>query len=47
MYRSRMGFHIQISIHTPREGSDFIHISYFKYVKNFNPHSPRGERPYC
>ena len=34
-----------ISIHTPREGSDSISASQVVPLPNFNPHSPRGERP--
>ncbi len=34
-----------ISIHTPREGSDPIHCAVQSDVWNFNPRSPRGERP--
>ena len=34
-----------ISIHTPREGSDVWMISTKLFQLNFNPHSPRGERP--
>ena len=33
-----------ISIHTPREGSDNRQHSPLNRPKNFNPHSPRGER---
>ncbi len=34
----------EISIHTPREGSDLPHLFAYKCHNNFNPHSPRGER---
>ena len=34
-----------ISIHTPREGSDKLHVSSPFLRSYFNPHSPRGERP--
>ena len=34
-----------ISIHAPREGSDIIHHSNTVARPNFNPRSPRGERP--
>ena len=35
----------QISIHTPREGSDALGRKYNSVIRHFNPHSPRGERP--
>ena len=35
---------LKISIHTPREGSDQIWEFHIKLFRNFNPHSPRGER---
>ena len=34
-----------ISIHAPREGSDCRHIQCRDCNSNFNPRSPRGERP--
>ena len=34
-----------ISIHAPREGSDRGALSSRERVENFNPRSPRGERP--
>ena len=34
-----------ISIHAPREGSDIIAFWAIQYPGNFNPRSPRGERP--
>ena len=34
-----------ISIHAPREGSDHMHNLDFLHTANFNPRSPRGERP--
>ena len=34
-----------ISIHAPREGSDRARYPRFPQGKNFNPRSPRGERP--
>ena len=34
----------RISIHTPREGSDQPFSQKLCWNKNFNPHSPRGER---
>ena len=34
-----------ISIHAPREGSDKDHSASPQIAKNFNPRSPRGERP--
>ena len=33
-----------ISIHTPREGSDFSAAGFHSCCSYFNPHSPRGER---
>ena len=33
-----------ISIHAPREGSDYCRQAYFVYYPYFNPRSPRGER---
>ena len=36
---------ILISIHTPREGSDVAATRQCRPCLNFNPHSPRGERP--
>ena len=35
----------EISIHTPREGSDSFRGAYIWRLTDFNPHSPRGERP--
>ncbi len=35
----------QISIHAPREGSDIVSGFDQKANSNFNPRSPRGERP--
>ena len=32
-----------ISIHTPRMGSDWIHIVEVVHGADFNPHSPHGE----
>ena len=37
---------LQISIHAPREGSDQIRMYLSPTSSNFNPRSPRGERPY-
>ncbi len=34
-----------ISIHAPREGSDYIASRNLQAVRDFNPRSPRGERP--
>ena len=34
-----------ISIHAPREGSDETHRDDHQHVADFNPRSPRGERP--
>ena len=34
-----------ISIHAPREGSDFFAVGSLLDITNFNPRSPRGERP--
>ena len=34
-----------ISIHAPREGSDILHKLHGLDLCNFNPRSPRGERP--
>ena len=34
-----------ISIHAPLAGSDVANIPHMRYTKNFNPRSPRGERP--
>ena len=37
----------EISIHAPREGSDRGTVwRYLTKLKDFNPRSPRGERPY-
>ena len=36
-----------ISIHTPREGSDKPPAHAKVAYADFNPHSPRGERPGC
>ena len=33
-----------ISIHTPHAGSDRISDQYNRYLRDFNPHSPCGER---
>mgnify|MGYP007113597458 CR=1 FL=1 len=38
---------LQISIHTPREGSDFRRNICRLNLLYFNPHSPRGERRYA
>ena len=38
---------ITISIHTPREGSDLRKVHPLHDKRNFNPHSPRGERRRC
>ena len=35
----------EISIHTPREGSDLLPLQHGLPPRHFNPHSPRGERP--
>ena len=35
---------LDISIHTPREGSDFNPHKGGIFYGDFNPHSPRGER---
>ena len=35
---------LQISIHTPLAGSDCINIICYRPCRNFNPHSPYGER---
>ena len=35
---------MEISIHTPREGSDLHRSSVCGLLFYFNPHSPRGER---
>ena len=39
----------QISIHTPLAGSDYWWFRAFRPSRNFNPHSPCGERhnPHC
>ena len=34
----------KISIHTPLAGSDFLLSAHWRSCKNFNPHSPCGER---
>ena len=34
-----------ISIHAPREGSDAVIVYFLSFLSNFNPRSPRGERP--
>ena len=36
---------VGISIHAPREGSDWDSKNSDEYGNNFNPRSPRGERP--
>ena len=38
---------LKISIHAPREGSDFIFCAGERLRMDFNPRSPRGERPEC
>ena len=38
---------VEISIHTPREGSDLDMPYTGMYNNDFNPHSPRGERQLC
>ena len=38
-------FYITISIHAPREGSDFTLPLAMSWIQDFNPRSPRGERP--
>ena len=35
---------MDISIHAPREGSDFVVLLVMVIDKYFNPRSPRGER---
>ena len=37
-------YKLYISIHTPREGSDFVFVFICNTCEYFNPHSPRGER---
>ena len=37
-------FHTHISIHTPHAGSDIKTSLFRSYPRNFNPHSPCGER---
>ena len=37
---------VHISIHAPREGSDQSAILSTEIERNFNPRSPRGERPF-
>ena len=37
--------HVGISIHAPREGSDAETFIALNGLRNFNPRSPRGERP--
>ena len=37
---------IGISIHAPREGSDRRRYRSLRFHRNFNPRSPRGERPF-
>ena len=41
----RLNTGVLISIHAPREGSDFQGQAHFWLVQNFYPRSPRGERP--
>ena len=43
-YLRRIGYH-RISIHAPREGSDGCVSPPKRLPQNFNPRSPRGERP--
>ena len=43
-FRPRCG-NEDISIHTPREGSDRPHVALSNKQRDFYPHSPRGERP--
>ena len=42
--KSKMEKHAKISIHTPHAGSDDCRSEDFTRIKNFNPHSPCGER---
>ena len=41
----RDSFHRRISIHAPRVGSDLCNLAVDVVDFDFNPRSPRGERP--
>ena len=43
--RSGAAAHRDVSIHAPREGSDYTLIQPTTRVNSFNPRPPRGERP--
>ena len=45
LVNSLLGTTIRISIHAPREGSDAIFTAAVVLLVDFNPRSPRGERP--
>ena len=45
-YQTNIGGYDCISIHTPHAGSDHQIFKIIIGNKNFNPHSPCGERPY-
>ena len=36
---------VRISIHAPRTGSDEVQCMRMRYLEDFNPRSPHGERP--